>query len=157
MLRALPLLALVGCSSTPVDYIEAHGAFADGTAIDVRFTGATAMTTSVQPQLGPVEALTTHGSAPETLVGLLMEWMPQEVQVGTAYPSTPTGPVIFYVSQPKPDGGTGDLELSVVNGGAITFTDNRRTATGTLQNLVLARGGQTILTLASGSFQATNP
>lgn len=157
-MRALPLLALLGCSSpAPADFIAAQGAFADGTPIDVRFAAQTLMTTSVQPQLGTVEALTASGMGPETLVGFRLEWMPTQVRVGAANPSSPSGPVIFYVAQPKPDGGSNDSELSVVNGGAVTFTDNRRTAVGTLSDLVLARGGQTLLTVASGTFQATNP
>ena len=131
--------------------------FADGTALDVHLPAQASLTTSVQPQLGTVSALTASAGGPEDLRGLRLEWIGAKVQVGAALPSSPSGPVVFYVARPLPDAGANDSELSVVNGGAITFTSQARVETGTLANLVLARGGQTILTLASGSFQATRP
>ena len=76
---------------------------------------------------------------------------------GSALPSSATGPVVFYVSSALPDGGFLDRQLSVVDGGTVTFTTDRRLAVGTLSNLVLSRMGQTLVTVASGSFQATNP
>lgn len=157
-MRALPLLLLLGCSSTPpADFIEAHGAFADGTAIDVRLPAQSSVATSAQPQLGTLSVLTASASGPGDLRGLRLEWIGSRVDVGAPLPSSPSGPVIFYVARPIPDGGANDSELSVVNGGAVTFTSTARVETGTLANLVLARNGQTVLTIASGSFQATRP
>ena len=166
-MRIVPLVALaslVGCVSlvgcapaAPSDFIEAHGSFADGTPLDVHLAAQAGNTTSLQTQLGTVMALIAGAGGPEDLRALRLEWFPTQVQVGTAYPSAPNGPVIFYVERPQPDGGAMDLQASVVNGGAITFTSYRHTATGTLTNLVLSRAGTTILTVASGAFQATNP
>lgn len=157
-MRALPLLVLLGCSSAaPADFIEAHGSFADGTALDVHLPAQTRVTQSAQPQLGTVTVLTAGASGPEDLRGLRLEWIGGQVQAGAALPSSPSGPVIFYVARPLPDGGANDSELSVVNGGAITFTSTARVETGTLANLVLARAGRTVVTIASGSFQATRP
>jgi hypothetical protein len=152
----LPLL-LLGCAASTSDFVEAHGSFADGTALDLHLPAQAGVTTSLQPSLGSVSALIASASGPEDLRGLRLEWFPTQVQVGTAYASAPAGPVIFYVERTQPDGGALDLQASVVNGGAVTFTDYRRVAVGTLANLVLMRGGQTILTVASGSFRATNP
>jgi hypothetical protein len=157
VLRWPLLILLAGCSpAAPGDFLEAHGAFADGTAIDVRLSAQT-LRTSAQPQLTNIIALTAAANGPGTLRALRLEWIPGTITLGAAMPSAPSGPVIFYVGSPLPDGGAFDAELSVVNGGAITFTENDRRAAGTLANLVLARNGQTLVTINSGSFLATNP
>lgn len=160
-MRALPSIALagcvLGCAPGTGDFLEVHGALADGAPLDAHLTATAGNTASLQTQLGTVMALVAAASGPEDLRGLRLEWFPTQVQVGPAYASAPSGPVIFYVLRPQPDGGAMDYQASVVNGGAVTFTSYKRTATGTLTNLVLSRAGQTILTVASGSFQATNP
>jgi hypothetical protein len=156
-MRPLLSLLLLGCAPSTSDFLEAHGSFADGTALDLRMPAQAGVTTSLQPPLGSVSALIATTTGPEDLRGLRLEWFATQVHVGTAYASAPAGPVIFYVERTQPDGGALDLQASVVNGGAVTFTDYRRVAVGTLSNLVLSRSGTTILTVATGSFQATNP
>jgi hypothetical protein len=157
--RALSTLLLVlGCSpSSPADFVEAHGSFADGTPLDVHLVAQARLTTSVQPALGTVMALGAPATGPEDLRGFYLEWMPASVHENMPLLSSNSGPIIFYVEREVPDGGALDARFSVVAGGTIDFTMNRRLATGTLSNLVLSRMGQTILTVASGSFQATNP
>jgi hypothetical protein len=115
-----------------------------------------------QPQLGNVIDLTAGATGPDTLRALRLEWLPGSVTVGAPKPSMPSGPYIFYVGSPIPDAGVFDSELSVVNGGQITFTENDRRALGTLSNLVLQRRDasgieRTLVTINSGSFSATNP
>jgi hypothetical protein len=160
-MRGLILLAcpiVLGCASTSRDFIDAQGNFADGTPFSVHLFAVSGIETSLQPALGQVEALTgATVSGPEDLRSFRLEWLTLDVHEGGSYASAPSGPVVFYVERPRPDGGALDLEASVVNGGTITFTQNRRLATGTLANLVLARGGSTIITVVTGSFQATNP
>jgi hypothetical protein len=159
---AVPLLLLAGCGAPSADFIEAHGTFADGAALDVHLAAQSLYGAGVQPQLGTVVGVTAAASGPDTLRGLRLEWLPGHVTVGVAQPSAPSGPYIFYVGSPVPNGGTFETQLSVVNGGAITFTENDRHAVGTLANLVLQRRDasgieQTLVTISSGSFSATNP
>lgn len=150
-------MALGSCAPATSDFLEAHGRFADGTALDARLAAQSGSTISLQPSLGMVTALIAAANGPEDLRGLRLEWIPAQVHAGSSYPSASSGPVVFYVERTAPDGGALDLQASVVNGGAVGFTDIRLTATGTLSNLVLARNGVTILTVASGSFSATLP
>jgi hypothetical protein len=162
-MRLLVLLLLAsGCETAPDDFIEAHGSFADGTALDVHLMGQTQAGPSLQPQLGNLIFLTAGASGPDSLRGLRLEWLPSKVTVGTPQPSMPSGPYVFYVGRPIPDAGANISEASVVNGGAITFTENDRHAVGTLANLLLQRRDpsgieQTLVTISSGSFSATNP
>jgi len=157
-LHTLVLLVGAGCANAgAADFIKAHGSFADGSAIDVHLPAQSLLMTSAQPSLGTVMTLTASATGPGDLRGFRLEWMPAAVHENMPLPSSNSGPVIFYVIRPLPDAGTLDAQLSVVAGGTVDFTMNRRLATGTLSNLVFSRSGQTILTVASGSFQATNP
>jgi hypothetical protein len=162
MRRLVLLLLAGGCATAPNDFIEAHGSFSDGTALDVHLAAQAQLGPSLQPQLGNVILLTAGAAGPDTLRGLRLEWLPSKVTVGMPQPSMPSGPYIFYVGRPIPDAGANDSEASVVNGGAITFTENDRHAVGTLANLLLQRRDasgieQTLVTISSGSFSATNP
>jgi hypothetical protein len=153
---------LAGCAPTVNDFIEAHGSFADGTRLDVHLAAQTLAGPGAQPQLGNVIALTAAATGPDTLRGLRLEWLPGKITVGTAQASAPGGPVIFYVGSPIPDAGANETQLSVVNGGSITFSENDRHAVGTLANLVLSRRDaagtpHVIVTIDSGSFSASNP
>lgn len=162
-MRAFVMLLLsAGCSTGPGDFIEAHGTFADGAPLDVHLTARTQSGPGAQPQLGNVIGVTAGASGPDTLRALRLEWLPGRVTVGTPQPSMPNGPYIFYIGGPLADAGANFTELSVVNGGAITFTENDRLARGTLANLVLQRRDaagieRTLVTISSGTFSATNP
>jgi hypothetical protein len=150
---------LLGCSPRPTgDFIEAHGSFADGTPLDAHLPAQSALTTSAQPQLGMVMSLLAPAMGPEDFLGLRLEWFPASIQENQPLPSSNSGPVILYVQRAIPDAGDFHAQLAVIGGGAIDFTMNRRLVTGTLSNLVLSRPGQAnIVTIASGSFQATTP
>ena len=54
-------------------------------------------------------------------------------------------------------GGTLDTMSSVINGGTVTFTSDTKATAGSISGMVLSRNGQTLLTIDSGSFQATKP
>ena len=155
---ALPLFAAAGCSSNAgFDFVEVHGTLADGAAIDGHNLANVARVPSLLPALGTVIAVGAPFSGPEDLLGFRLEWQEGAVAAGSSYPSSPNGPVVFYVSRSVPDGGAGAEDASVVDGGTITFTAVTPKATGSLSNLVLSRGGQTIATVDTGSFQATIP
>jgi hypothetical protein len=152
----LPLCAAC-TSSASADHVEVHGSFADGSPIDARVVPNVAVVTSLQPQIGTVLAVGAPVSGPRDLLGFRIEWVQTAISVGASFPSSPDGPVVFYVIRMQPDGGAMDQEASVVNGGTITFTDDRRKTSGTLANLVLSRNGTTILTVDNGTFEATKP
>jgi hypothetical protein len=155
---AVPWLVGAGCSSTAnFDFIEVHGSLADGTPINGHNLASAALVQSLLPPLGTVLAVGAPFQGPEDLAGFRIEWQEANVHAGNSYPSDMNGPVAFYVSRFTPDGGAMSEDASLVNGGTITFTMITRKATGTLSNLVLTRGGQTIATVDSGSFQATLP
>jgi hypothetical protein len=95
-------------------------------------------------------------SGPEDVRGFWRGFDPAAVQMGQSYASGQNaGNVQFYLLRPLPDGGYGDVEASLVNGGTVAFTaggpDN---FAGTLAGLVLTRAGQTIATVDTGSFIA---
>ncbi|MDB4968285.1 MAG: hypothetical protein JWN44_3974 [Myxococcales bacterium] len=159
-LRASSLLLLVltaGCTSSSLDFVEVHGRFADGNVIDGRTVPNVGVVPSLQPQVGIVMAVGAPINGPEDFRGVRLEWVQTAVAVGGSYPSSPDGPVLFYVVGAPPDGGAVDTISSVVNGGTITFTGIAKSTTGTFSGLVLSRGGQTLLTIDSGAFQATQP
>jgi hypothetical protein len=162
-MRALALLAFVtACAPGTTDFIEVHGKFPDGSILAVHAQAQTLPGPGAQPQLGNVIALTSGPMGPEDLRALRLEWMPGKITVGTAQPSQPNGPVIFYVGTSIPDAGMFDSKLHVVNGGAVTFTQNTAKATGTIANMILMRLDatgveRTLLTIDNGTFSATNP
>jgi hypothetical protein len=158
ILLALVPLALAACTSTAgFDFIEAHGTMADGTAIDGHKPANVARVPSLMPAVGTVLAVGAAFDGPEDLKGFRIEWVESAIGAGASFASDPNGPVLFYVDRVKADAGANDEEASIVNGGTITFTGVGSKITGTLANLVLSRNGQTIVTVASGSFQATRP
>jgi hypothetical protein len=161
-MRAVPLLALAllgaGCSGNAgFDFIEVHGTLADGTPINGHNLASVASVQSLLPALGTVIAVGAPFQGPEDLAGFRLEWQPTNVHAGDSFPSDMNGPVAFYVSRFVPDAGAANEDASLVNGGTISFNMITRKATGTLSNLVLMRGGQTLVTVDSGSFQATLP
>jgi len=161
-MRVVFLVALAsawaGCSSNAgFDFIEVHGSLADGTPVNGHNLASVAVVPSLLPALGTVLAVGSPFQGPEDLAGFRIEWQQANVHPGNSYPSDMNGPVAFYVSFVTPDAGATMEEASLVNGGTITFNMITRKATGTLSNLVLTRGGQTIATVDSGSFQATLP
>ena len=160
-MRALllaPVVLAAACSGNAgFDFVEVHGTLADGTAVNGHNLASPARVPSLLPGLGTVLALGCPFQGPEDLKGFRIEWVESQVSAGQSYPSDPNGPVVFYVSRSVPDAGANNEDASVVNGGTITFTQVSTKILGTLSNLVLARGGQTIATVASGSFQATKP
>ena len=161
-MRALclaPLLSLlVGCSGNAgFDFVEAHGSLADGMSINGHNLASVARVPSLLPNLGVVIAVGSPFQGPEDLRGFRLEWVESAVTAGQSYPSDMNGPVVFYVSRSTPDAGTTTQDASVVAGGTITFTQVSTKILGTFSGLVLSRGGQTIATVDSGSFQATKP
>ncbi|HEX8951552.1 MAG TPA: hypothetical protein VF945_06885 [Polyangia bacterium] len=150
--------AAAGCTSNAgFDFIEAHGALADGASISGHNLASVARVPSLLPALGTVLAIGAPFSGPEDLRGFRIEWQEANIAAGASYPSDMNGPVVFYVARSVPDGGAADQQASVVNGGTITFTSLASKITGTLSNLVLSRNGQTLVTVDAGSFQATRP
>ena len=158
-MRAVLLLCLVaGCTGNAgFDFVEVHGTLADGTPINGHNLASVARVPSLLAPLGQVLAVGSPFQGPEDLRGFRIEWQEANVAPGGSYPSDMNGPVVFYVSRAAPDAGAMDEEASVVTGGMITFTMITKKATGTFSGLVLTRGGQTIATIDSGSFQATLP
>ena len=158
-MRALWLAPLLlACSGNAgFDFVEVHGSLADGSAINGHNLGSAARVPSLLPAVGTVLALGSPFQGPEDLRGFRIEWVEAQVAAGSAYPSDPNGPVVFYVSRTTPDAGATNEDASVVNGGTVTFTQVSTKILGTLSNLVLSRGGQVIATVDSGSFQATRP
>jgi hypothetical protein len=155
----LVMLAAGGCNNgAGFDFIEIHGSLADGATVTGHNLASTAVVPSLLPALGTVVAVGAPFDGPEDLAGYRIEWQPGAITAGASFPSDPNGPVVFYVSNMVPDGGANDQLASVVNGGTITFTSvvGKKT-TGTLSNLVLVRGGVTLSTVDTGSFQATQP
>jgi hypothetical protein len=158
-MRALLLAPLLlACSGNAgFDFVEVHGSLADGAAINGHNLASVARVPSLLPALGQVLAIGCPFQGPEDLRGFRIEWQESAIMAGQSYPSDPNGPVVFYVSRSTPDAGAMDQDASVVSGGTITFTQVSTKTLGTLANLVLSRGGQTIATVDSGSFQATKP
>ena len=151
-------LSSAACTGTAgFDFIEVHGALADGTGVSGHNLASTARVPSLFPALGTVVAVGAPFMGPEDLAGFRIEWQEANVAAGASYPSDPNGPVVFYVSRAVPDGGTMNQEASVVNGGMITFNTVGSKFTGAFAGLVLSRDGQTIITIDNGLFQATRP
>jgi hypothetical protein len=153
----LPFAATACSGNAGFDFVEVHGSLADGTPVNGHNLASVARVPSYITALGQVLAVGCPFQGPEDLRGFRIEWQESAIMAGTAYPSDPNGPVVFYVSRSTPDAGTNDMDASVVNGGTITFTQVAAKTMGTLSGLVLSRGGQTIATVDSGSFQATKP
>jgi|KBSMisStaDraftv2_1062788.scaffolds.fasta_scaffold1244074_2 hypothetical protein len=151
-------LTWAGCTGNAgFDFIEVHGSLADGTPVNGHNLASVANVQSLMPALGLVVAVGSPYFGPEDLAGFRIEWQAANVHAGDSFPSDINGPVAFYVSRQTPDGGTMLEDASLVNGGTLTFSMITRKATGTFSNMVLSRGGQTIITIDSGSFQATLP
>jgi hypothetical protein len=161
-MRAIPLALALFCAACSgnvgFDFVEVHGTLGDGTPVDGHNLASVARVPSLLPPLGTVLAVGCPFFGPEDLRGFRIEWQEASVTAGASYPSDMNGPVVFYVSRDTPDAGTAaGADASVVTGGTITFTQIAKKVLGTFSNLVLTRDGQTIATIASGSFQATQP
>lgn len=165
---SLALVALFGPGCVPVDntrdFLEMHGSFqSSGHMIDEHLPATTGIVPSLSAAVGgKVTAVGAPANGPDNLRGFRIEWNPALVQAGTAYASSPSGPVLFYIIGPDADAGGGwTATASTVASGNVTFTQvsaaSKSIVKGTVADITLDVNGTELLSISDGSFQATQP
>jgi hypothetical protein len=146
----------VGCGSptTSSDFIEVQGHDPAGNAVNLHLTGSTGLLQSLILNV-ITETIETPATGPADLRGLRLELVASAVSAGQTYDSGPSGPAVFYVLRPNPDGGIYDYFATLVMRGSVTLVQAGALYTGTLSNLVVVDAGAPTWTFTTGSFQMT--
>jgi hypothetical protein len=163
VLGVLGVSVLGGCGEQVEDFIVAEGSYGDGRPLAFReqmrryICDASKATAPCVSLMG----LRTTADAGEALRGVRMNYTPSKMSGPMTYTSGLLEPITLYIVQARED----RFVDASVQGGEITFTSLAtkpgEITAGSFRNMVLRRvvgegevgDEQTILTLASGSFQ----
>ena len=161
-LVALAAVFAAGCvsaESTGV-FMDVQGSFVDGHKIDQNLPGSIGVVPSLSG-LGTITAVGAEATGPDDLRGFRVEWVANRITPYQTYPSSPSGPAVFYIVGPDASSGGANNNTASFATGAITFEkmteESGGKIQGTIVNGALLSDGKPFITIDVVSFQATQP
>lgn len=159
----LVILSVTGCvsaESTGV-FMDVQGTFVDGHVIKQHLPGSIGIVPSLSG-LGTITAVGAQATGPDDLRGLRVEWQASRITPYQTYPSSPSGPAVFYIVGPDASAAGGaNSNTALFATGDITFElmteESGGKIQGTIVNGAVESNGQPFITIDVVSFWATQP
>lgn len=160
VLVALSVTGCVSAESTGV-IMDVQGSFVDGHVIKQHLPGSIGIVPSLSG-LGTLTAVGAVATGPDDLRGLRVEWQANRITPYQTYPSSPSGPAVFYIVGPDASGpGGASSKTALFSTGDITFEQMTEESggkiEGTIVNGAVQSNGQPFITIDVVSFWATQP